>query len=340
MSSVEFSSISIHHQEKWEKALEGFAYFASHTWHFNRAFQDPKIELIVAQSDTFAMVCPVTYRIQQWGKEVFSPLGYAGPIYKGTVQSIHEEWYSFWQHQEAVTGYIQLHPLLQQEQMHLIGKTTPEQTYPSVDSWIMNHNFIVSLDTSMKILQSNLAKDHRYRLKKWYADQNRISTASREAKIDAFVQLYQDFAQRRGLSSLYSFPESTLRLICENPNMEIIAAENPSGTIESVSLFPYGTNGAYYFLNGATESGQQHARAILWTAIAHFKEMGCNFVNLAGGIQTYDSLHSFKSRFGGTEYPTNALKQIYQPEKYISLCQQWDVLPEPTGYFPPWRKRC
>ena len=166
-----------------------------------------------------------------------------------------------------------------------------------------------------------------------------ISEAPREKKVEAFVRLYQDFAERRGLSSLYTFEANVLHQMCQNPNLEIIAAETAEGEIEAVSLFPYGTHGAYYYLNGATEVGQNHARAILWTAMLHFKSRGLQYLNLAGGIQTHDSLHNFKRRFGTTEHPTHALKQVYNSEVYERLCAQYKVDTARTGYFPPWRSR-
>lgn len=328
--SLKFTRISIADQNAWEEALRGFETCASHSWAFNRAFDDPNIELVIGVSETLSIACPVTYRSEEWGMELLSPLGYAGPVCKGEIRSIRREWFDYWRTQGAVTGYFQLHPMLQHSQLQL---------FDHEDAWVANHNFTVDLTQTEAQFRSNLARDHRARLNKWFRGAVKISEASREKKIEAFVRLYQDFAARRELSALYTFEADVLRQMCQNPKLELIAAETETGEIEAVSLFPFGDKGAYYYLNGATEAGQNHARAILWTAMLHFKEMGLEYLNLAGGIRTNDSLHNFKRRFGTTEHPTHAVKQVYNTDVYKSLCAQYDVDLSKAGYFPPWRSR-
>ena len=89
MSSVlKFTRIPIVDKTAWIAALQDFQPCASHSWAFNHAFADPNIELVVGRSDDLNVACPVTHRIQSWGMEVLSPLGYAGPIYNGTLRSI------------------------------------------------------------------------------------------------------------------------------------------------------------------------------------------------------------------------------------------------------------
>ena len=161
-----------------------------------------------------------------------------------------------------------------------------------------------------------------------------MSSQSRVAKQEAFVRLYTDFAARRNLSSLYTFTEEQLWAMSSNPQMEVIAIENASGVIEAVALFPYGTTIGYYYLNGSSVEGQQHARALIWTAMLRLKELGLTHLNLAGGNSPYDALHAFKSRFGATDHPTNAIKQIIDEEKYRALCQQHKVSLDKDGYFP------
>lgn len=329
-TALKFTRISIADEKAWTSAIQEFEPCASHSWAFNDAFADPNIELVVGRSDDLNVVCPVTHRLQAWGIELLSPLGYAGPLYSGTIRSIRQEWFDFWKSEGAVTGYLQLHPLLQQDQMLL---------FENEDAWVANHNFTIDLTQTEAQFRSNLARDHRARLNKWFRGTVAISQSPREKKVEAFVALYQDFAKRRGLSSLYTFDADVLYQMCQNPSVEIIAAETAEGEIEAVSLFPYGTHGAYYYLNGASEAGQNHARAILWTAMLHFKARGLQYLNLAGGIQTHDSLHNFKRRFGTTEHPTHALKQIYNSEVYERLCAHYQVDTSRTGYFPPWRSR-
>lgn len=274
-------------------------------------------------------VCPVLLRpVAGGGVDLVSPMGFGGFAVAGTGDGLAAAWTAHWTAHDAVAAYIQLHPHRSDEGWWdvLGGLSGALRPGPTVYVW--------DIDQPLAALERGLARDHRARLRQWVR-QSPPTVVGGNAVIERFVGLYTDFADARALSRAYRFPPDALRALAGGEHALLVGAGAP---VSAASLFIWRGTVADYYLNGAAAEGRQHARGLIWTAVAELQQRGVTALNLGGGVHAGGPLDKFKARFGAPARQTTVLAHVIQTDRYARLCAGAGVSPAADGYFPAYRQ--
>jgi len=137
---------------------------------------------------------------------------------------------------------------------------------------------------------------------------------------DALQRLYPATMRRVATPPRFQFTATALERWAQAPDCLILGGR-VKGVVKAVSLFQFAGSRAEYNINVCTEDGQFLAAWLIWQASLELAERGVRTLNLGGGVKPQDGLHYFKERFNGREMPLQALCQIYDSERYQSICQ-------------------
>lgn len=329
-TSIKERSIPLDSKTEWAEALRGLNHAFAHTWescHAMHLSSGLPTFLYYFERRDRKIACPFAERQFNGTIDIVTPYGLSGFAGNGDSFEFAEHWKNFAKNNKYVCGYVSLNPLLE------------NKTYFSESDYQAENSIhVIDLTLSEKKLFANLTKNAKTKLKEWEKTGSKIITEKTVLK-KHFRDLYLESLKRVHAAPIYFFSEETLDFILNLKNIFLIGAER-GGTLEAVSLFTHTPYIADYYLNASSLEGRRHSAILLWKAVAHLKSLEIPSLNLGGGITEGDGLSKFKARFGGSVYPMGALKQVYDPEKYLELCKVNHVDPDIfKGYFPPYRSR-
>ncbi len=326
--------IDISQRSEWVQALKAVPHAHAHTWEYCAAMAEsshlPTL-LYVAQQPAGRLVCSLSVRSKEEGcRELVSPYGFGGMASDCRGEPLHDlaqAWKDFARQSGFVSAYVMQHPAF----------SLDTETW---DADLHAHHllFMVDLTDDIDGIWEKMRKGYRYDIRRCESDPGVRLVTDHEALASALVDLYPQTVQRVGASEVYRFSTSTLRRLAQAPGCLLLGIETASG-IEAVAMFLHTPYTADYFLNATTPEGRQHTRLLVWSAIKALKQLRVPGLNLGGGVRDDDTLAQFKRRFGGRTVRGQALKQIFDRDKYSCLCRRYCAAGhDQTGFFPPyWR---
>ncbi|MFV9507698.1 MAG: hypothetical protein AB4911_24365 [Oscillochloridaceae bacterium umkhey_bin13] len=320
--------ISLADPEAWASALQGLPYAFAHTWNHCHAIHlttGVSTFLYSFAAGDVRIVCPLAERTIADAVDIVTPYGFAGFVGNHSCEQFPDHWQHFVAEQGYVCGYISLNPLFEQRSY-----------YRPTEVFRHNELFILDLTLSHDQLWRNLAKNRARNLKQWNQSDATL-IRDKDLLTEFFLAQYDDFFQSRNAAAVYRFTKATLAALLNAPDTLLIGAGR-AGHVEAVTLFGYTPHAADFLFNVSLPDGQQHSAGLLWYGFKELKALGIPCVNLGGGIRENDGVAEFKRRFGGSQLPLTALKQIYRSERYAELCRRSGVDPKDrSGYFPAYR---
>jgi lipid II:glycine glycyltransferase (peptidoglycan interpeptide bridge formation enzyme) len=163
---------------------------------------------------------------------------------------------------------------------------------------------------------------------------------------DEFFRAYTQTMHRVGASEHYFFPREYFadlrRAVGEVLHLAVCYKD---GAVACAALFTEVCGIVQYHLSGTTDEfhSQYPTKVLIDSVRTWAKDRGNKILHLGGGYgSTEDSLFLFKAGFSHLRTPFFTWRLIADPEKYQSLCQQWEVrtgrtASPPDGFFPAYR---
>lgn len=315
--------------DAWREALRGLPHGFFHTWESCAAMHlstGAATFLYSLESGIHRTVCPFFERTYGGHVDIATPYGFSGFVGDLAYGHVSNSWRSSASSRSYTCGFIQLHPVLQR------GSEFPVE---EVDAY--NEVFVIDLTRSVQDLHDSLSTNRRRQLRGWEQLRGHL-VHDREACTAFITSQYQQFYAARGASDAYRFSPATFQMLLGLD--EVISVGFRTGSrLEAVSIFAQASTVGEFLFNISVPDGRRHSTPLIWFGIQALKARGATVLNLGGGIYRNDPLAEYKRRFGGETLPLRALKQIYDPDNYGTLCRRAGADPvERAGYFPPYRR--
>lgn len=320
--------ISINDENEWKNSLNDVPHLYTHTHWYNFAMHlatQREIYLYEGKGHDFHVICPLYLRRRDQYSlyDITTPYGFSGFACRGEYENFFQEWQTFMLEQKIVCGHIALHPLL-----------NSTLNYHEPDRFATKPMYMIDLNRPLETIFDSFATDHRQRLRKWQKKQYNVTIEKSAHYRTAFIALYQHSIKQRHAARVYDFGEQAWQALLDSPHSLLISVED-KGEIQSTAIFLHDQKLIDYFMLASTDAGRQHTRGIIWHAIEYAQSHAYDWMNLGCGVKADDALTQFKSHFGSVPMMTYALKQIYQPNIYQQLCQQYQTNSvDLTGFFP------
>lgn len=324
---AEHSLIGIEDRRGWEDALSGVPHAFAHTWTYSRAIQRTSglaTSLYRGLVDGVRVLCPIAEREHAGRVDIVTPPGFSGFVGTGGAERFPDAWHEFARSRGWVCGFITLNPFLPQESYF-----RPAEVYA------YNELFSIDLRTSDDERFERLSVNRRRQLRDW----QRLSDTlvhDRSRLIDFLVGHHSGFLQDRGASSASFFSADALRELLEDERVTLVGAGERT-RLEAVTAFAHTAAVGDYLFNVSLSEGRGHSAKLIWYGVRHLAALGVPVLNLGGGIRAGDGVADFKRRFGAATHPLRSLRQVYDAERYESLCRAAGVDPaDRGGFFPPY----
>lgn len=228
-----------------------------------------------------------------------------------------------------VTDFIRFHPL---QKNHLYF----DDIYGLKQ---VNDNAFIELGQSSENIEKNIAKRHRYCIRKAIASGVTVEFKDDFEAINDFMKLYKETNDKNHASSFYYFSNNFFKKLHNmlGDKIKLVIAYLKGEPI-SAALFVCDEGEVYYFLSGTSKLGYSvfACHLLLHEVIFWAKNNGYALFNLGGGVKRNDNLFLFKSGFSNTIAPyfvgtATRMEKIY--DKFLKMSS---VSPE-VDYFPKYR---
>lgn len=311
----------------WNSHLQSVPCAFPHTWHYCRAMHlttGLTTYLWCYDGPNVQVICPFAERRFKDTFDIVTPLGFSGFVGSGDCPGVRDIWKTWCRSRGYVAGYVALNPILVNRSYVDASEVHAAQTL-----------FILDLRQSEAALFEGLHASHRRKHRAMAP--TTISTEASGALAKFFIDNFETCFQSRHGSAAYGLSRESLHALVASPGTFLVGAHD-GGTIESVTLFGYTPHCGDAFLNVCTDTGREHAFTLEWTGAHFLKSLGVPFLNVGGGVREGDGVTQFKRRYGGMERPFEALKQVYDEERYKALCDAAGAdSSSRSGFFPAYR---
>lgn len=270
--------------------------------------------------------------------DIISPYGYGGIYISKAVarepdfiRRFKDEFNNYCIENNVVAEFIRFHPL-QKNYMFF-------RDFYSLRH--VNDNVYVDLRQADGDILKNIAKRHRYCIRKARAKGININFNDDFKSIDDFIKLYKATNDGNKAIVFYYFGKdffNKLRGFFGN-KVRLVTASLDNKII-STALFIFDEKEVYYFLSGTNKLGYDvlAGHLLLNEAIFKAKQEGKKLFNLGGGLKKNDSVFLFKSGFSNTTAPYYVGTAIRMPDIYKKLLDMSGADPL-VDYFPKYRHK-
>lgn len=268
--------------------------------------------------------------------DIISPYGYGG-IYlseeaKMNVDFINNFKYEFSKYcktNNIVAEFIRFHPL--------------QKNYEFFEDFYalkyVNDNVYIDLFQTEDVILKNIAKRHRYCIRKAKDRGIIIDFKSDFKDIGNFIELYEETNDKNNATPFYYFGMDFFNeLINSFGNKIRLVNATLNNNLVSSSLFVFNDKEVYYFLSGTNKLGYDNfaCHLLLYEVILKAKKEGKELFNLGGGLKRNDSLFLFKSGFSNLVAPYYIGTAKRLPNIYDKLLSMSGVDPL-VDFFPKYR---
>lgn len=327
-SNLRVESVSLGDEHEWSAAVNGVAHSIFQTWAYCTAIQKSQtgaLEMLSMRTSNSGLVAIFVRRSKNGvDYDIYSPYGLGGLLlWGGECRVIWEAFETWMQENRIVTAFLMAHPGFEsQKDEHFVR---------------FRSSYLLDLSTSEENLWTNLAISHKQELRKLLEDRRITITENKADIMKIFPRLYEDTLTRVGAGSAYFFTEGTLSELVNGTNSVVLGGK-VNGVIRAVVLIVYSNSCAEYFINAADLEGRHLTRLLLWIAIKRLQSLRIPKFNLGGGVTEGDALEAFKKRFGGEKVLIPVYRKVVDVDRYSSLCEEYGVDANDSGYFPPYWK--
>lgn len=203
----------------------------------------------------------------------------------------------------------------------------------------VNDNVYINLKQTEKEISQNIAKRHRYCIRKAIAKGVNIKFDNNFEDIDKFIKLYEGTNDKNKASDFYYFKKDFFSSLKKSFGNKIkLVTASIDDKIVSASLFIFNEKEVYYFLSGTNKLGYNvfACHLLLHEVILKAKNDGKESFNLGGGLAINDNLFLFKSGFSNLVAPYYIGTAVRLPDVYKKLLDMSKVNLE-IDYFPKYR---
>jgi hypothetical protein len=282
--------------------------------------------LYVWQSGETKVVCPLAERVCRGYRDVVTPYGFSGFVGTQPTTNFMDDWRQFAAQARYVCGYIGLNSVL-----------TYEDTLSLPEAFVSSRLYIMNLQLSAQELYQKLSQNRKRQLK-GFEKQKHLYSFEKHSLKEFFISQYHAFFARKNAASTYNLSLTTLSYLLDLDKVMLVGYSE-KGEVKAVAVFAYTDNVGEYLFSVTLPGYEPQTTPLLWYGALRLKEKNVPYLNLGGGVTPGDSIASFKQRFGALDLPLICLKQVYQEEVYVALCEQEGVDPaNKQGYFPPYRR--
>jgi Acetyltransferase (GNAT) domain len=303
----EICIVSIEDRDRWDaEHREGG--LPSQSWRYAWALSASGIEpkLAVVRSRGSRMVMPFFERDWRGSTDIATTQGLSGASISPSSTAPLSLWHEYATQQGWVAGYVQLATSVE------LGRS------PSEDE-LVTSNAVFLLDLRAGALLEAASRIVRRKVRR--ASESGVALVD-DASILAedLKRLYPAAMRRLGAQPHYAFSAETLERWALDPSSIVLGAR-VGGSVEAVSVACVSGRQAEYHISGSTEQGRQLDAWLIWKAVTRLRERGVDVLNLGGGVRPGDGVYRFKERFNGMPKALQAVRQIYDHEKYDELCR-------------------
>jgi hypothetical protein len=319
--------ISLDDRDAWNEALEGIPHAFAHTWESCRIIQlstgQPTF-LFVWEGDGHRVVCPLSERGFGKATDVVTPYGFSGFVGTGPAPDAQSAWRRFAKDRGWVCGFIQMNPLFRRPFPLDPGEY---QSYKNI--------YVFDLRREQEELFSRLPRSRRRAVHRWTrSDATFVDDPERVRRFGE--REYGPFLERKGSrgGAPVTSAEAWERLVA-SPNTVAFGAE-VDGELVAVNVLVFTEYAADDLLLVSLPGHEHLSMAFQWEGILRLRRLGIEHLNIGGGVQPGDGVEQFKSDLGAEPMPLGALKQVFDRDRLVSLCEQAGV-DQHISYFPPYR---
>jgi hypothetical protein len=251
--------------------------------------------------------------------DIQSPYGYGGAISSSEDPSfLNSAWsaYNNWcKEQQVLAEFIRFHPLLYNHRLY--------------NGEVICDRDTVFVDLSSHDLMSNCAPRTRTAIRKAIKNGLTVEWAKPEQSWQDFQSLYNSTMKDLGAESFYFFPETYHHLILNWDKANLVVCKLSDGSIGAAAVFLNSSHIMEYHLGASTQLGKTSGAMLLLMHTVSLKAqgLGYKFLYLGGGTnhESDNSLLFFKSRFSNLREPFQIGKQIFYPDIYNIMKQEWQL---------------
>lgn len=315
--------------QRWAEALRGIPHAFAHTWgscHAMSLTSGLETFLYSYASADGRVVCPFAVRSYHGHRDLLTPYGFSGFTGVGSCRGFADHWAAFARAEGYVCGYVGLNPTLPWEPYH-----APADLH--------RHNAVHVLDLTLSEadLIGRMSHGRRQQVRATTAGTRLVHDRARLAAF--FGEHLTAFLEARQAARIYHLAPATLDALVACDDVLLLGLER-DGSLEAVSMFVWTPHVADFLFNVSTPAGREHSTVLIWQGALRLKALGVPLLNLGGGVRPDDGVATFKARFGGRVLPLAALKQVYDPSVFATLCAGVHADPhDRSGYFPPYQAR-
>ncbi len=315
--------------DKWRIALDGISHGFAHTWENAFAMHlttGRKTFLYCFESGSTRIVCPIAERAWSGHRGIVTPYGFSGFAGNGDCADFPHYWAEFARAEGYVDGYLSLHPIFANPAYYRAADAYPSSTL-----------YLLDLSLSLDELFRNFDSNRKRELRNAASDAGSVTYDKH--LVGYFVTANRQLFLRSVRASKATYwSKATLAFLCSLDNCLLVGVTGPDG-IEAASMFVYNGAVAEWLLSVRVPSGRKQGSKLLWAAIQRLKALGVSALNLGGGVKDGDAVAQAKQRFGPISTAGICLKQVYDRDTFVHLCQLANCDPDDYGdYFPPYAR--
>lgn len=305
----------------WDAATAGPQTFPSQTWAYARALAAAGLapQLAVVEADGARLVLPFHERSFRGFTDIATLPGLSGASLHPASPAPLALWRDYAAGRGWVCGYLQL------------SVSTGAFAVMAPDR-VLSHNALFVFDLATWTAERSPGHNMRKTLRRCERE-GAVFCTDRDRLAEVFPALHTASMARLGDAPI--FPTETLAVWAEDPDVQFIGGAI-DGQIEVAGLCRMRNGIAEGHLAGSTEAGRGLHAWLFARSAAWFAQQGVRSYNIGGYGRPGDGLHMMKARLAATEHPLRAIRQIYRPDLFDTLCRAAGVAAD-SAYFPPYR---
>lgn len=277
------------------------------------------------------------------GSDLFdftSVYGYPGPLFNVDYSELSEEliigfvteFKRFCLSEKLVSGFMRLHPLLQQQElMQKLGTIIDLNKTIAID-------LMLPSEDQRKLYRKSLKSELNQLRRKGFT----VEVAQNQEEIDAFIAIYYETMDRVEATKSYYFGRDYfMKFLGNNEFSTSLLVAKFEGEITAGAIFTATAGIMQYHLAGTKEAFIKDTpmKLILDEARLLGNEKGYTHLHLGGGVggSDDDSLFRFKSGFSKNLQQFSIWKAIIDENNYQALVEQRDIDSNSSNFFPLYR---
>lgn len=319
--------------EEWDDILSSFSkekqdiYFTKKYLSLYENERNTALCAVCIEGDKIMLMPYLRGKIQDY-YDFETAYGYGGPI----SNTDETEWcnkafysiYDYLKNNNYLCGFTRFHPLLGNEKLvSVVSKKRKIQ--------VLYDRQTIAIDTSQspeEIWTKQISSKNRNMIRKAEKNQLEYGTEHDFKSYDEFIQLYNTTMKRLNADDFYFFDRDYYYKLKDTlSGNSFLGTVRKDGKLICAAIFMYSELYGHYHLEGSDRAYSSFGanNYLLWKVACEMHELGITEFHLGGGTSSAldDPLYKFKKAFSGNEKQFHIGKEIFLPEKYEEICEEW-----------------